>query len=395
MHAWNIIAAISWFLFLSERIGHVNDKRHHGVPATFVLAGIVSMGLALLMYEGYLAFLNTDIGDNRWLYHILVVGVVEEGAKFIVFLFALAAGGAIKEPQDGVIYGAIVGMTFGAVENIFYIEAYRSVFMFVRPVLTTGGHAIYGAIWGGMYSQAVYANAVGRDPGARRNSAIGVPLVALMHGVYNALTGVLPLAILVDLVGLFVAVMLYRSLVELSPYRIYPLEQARRAVASIRRGLTFNPKSPLLNRNLGLYLMHLGKYRSASERLRASVPRSRDPRRAQFLAACCEFTFLPNYYARRALRIAWARLGDSQRASYMRQLRELVGETDDLVKRVNEFTQSGFKPRKLKSTREIAREHKVRRIERRHARANDAAMRAIEGMTAEEKEALARRLRGG
>ncbi len=298
MHAWNIIAAVSWFLLLSERIGHVGDKRHHGAPATFVLAGIVSTGLALLMYEGYLAFLNTDIGDNRWLYHILVVGVVEEGAKFIVFLFA------------------IVGMTFGAVENILYIEAYRSILMFVRPLLTTGGHAIYGAIWGAMYSQAVYANAVGRDPGAQRNSAIGVPLVALMHGVYNALTGILPLAILVNLVGLLGAVVLYRSLVELSPYRIYPLAQARRAVASIRRGLTFNPKSPLLNRNLGLYLMHLGKYRSASERLRASVPRSRDPRRAQFLAACCEFTFLPNHYARRALRIAWARLGDSQRAGH-------------------------------------------------------------------------------
>jgi len=395
MHAWNIIAAISWFLLLSERIGYVNDKRHHGVPAAFVLAGIVSIGLGLTMYEGYHAFLSTDIGDSRWLYNILVVGLVEEGAKFIVFLFAISAGGTIKEPQDGLIYGAIVGMTFGAVENILYIEAFRSAFMFVRPLLTTGGHAVYGAIWGGMYSQAVYANAVGRDPGAKRNSAIGVPLVALLHGTYNALTVALPLAILVKLLGLFVAVMLYGSLVELSPYRIYPLEQARRAVASIRRGLTFNPKSPLLNRNLGLYLMHLGKYRTASEHLRASVPRSRDPRRAQFLAACCEYTFLPNHYARRALRIAWARLGDSQRTSYMRQLGELVGESDELVKRVSEFTQSAFKPRKMKSTREIAREHKVRRIEKKHARTTDAAMRAIEGMTPEEKEVLARRIRGG
>jgi hypothetical protein len=253
---------------------------------------------------------------------------------------------------------------FGALENIGYIQHFDHWFIALRPILTTGGHGVYGAIWGALYSQAVYANSVGADPGARRNAWIGVPLVAIWHGIYNSIE-FYPLALATDIVALLVAVWLFRGLVELSPYRIYPLSQAARGVRSIRRGLAFNPRSPILNRNIGLYLMHLGKYRAASEHLRLSVPRSRDPRRAQFLAAACEQTYLPSYYAKRALRIAWARLGDEQRRAYVEQLRTLVGERDGVLRAVRDFVDGAFKPRRYRSTRDIARANKIRNMARR------------------------------
>ena len=393
-HVWNIAAGICWYAFLNARLRHIGDKRAHNVLGAFVVAGIVSVGLAFLLYEAYPPFVDGFFGQGPWLYHVGIVGVVEEAAKFLAFLFAVAAAGGIKEPQDGVIYGAIVGMTFGTVENILYIRSFDTWFMFVRPVLSTGGHAVYGAIWGGLYARSVYANTIGDDPGARLAALIGVPLVALFHGTYNALTPFLPAAILTDLVCLVIAVALYRQLVELSPYRIYPLSMARVAVTSIRRGLVFNPRSPLLNRNLGLYLMHLGKYRGASECLRASVPRSRDPRRAQFLAACCELTFLPGYYAKRAMRIAWSRLGDTQRASYLGQLEELVGDRDGVLDRVHAFIESAFKARKLRTTREIARDHKIRRLERKYGKPGESVAQAIERLDDDERARLARRMRG-
>jgi RsiW-degrading membrane proteinase PrsW (M82 family) len=395
LQLWNIAAAVILFVFLRRRLAHMNDKRLPNVLGAFLVAGVLSMGLTWAFYELYPPGLAISL--SRWdlAYHIGVVGLVEESAKFLAFLFVVKAGETIREPQDGIIHAAAVGITFGAIENIAYIMYFDHFFIALRPILTTAGHGIYAAIWGGYYAQAVYANTIGRDPGATRNALIGVPLVAVIHGIYNAATFFYPVALLVDLLTLLGAIVLYYRLVELSPYRVYPLRQARAAVESIRRGLVFNPKSALLNRNLGLYLMHLGRYRGAAQHLRASVPRSRDPRRAQFLAAACELTFLPRYYAKRAMRTAWARLTDEQRESYLAQLDRLVGDRDGVRDGVRAFLQSAFKPRTYRKTRDIAREMKVRRIERRRPAPAETTRRALESLDDDERARLRRQWSGG
>lgn len=395
LHLWNIVAAIILFSFLHRRLTHLTDKRLPNVLGAFVMAGCLSMLLTWAFYWYYPPGLRATLAQWELAYNIAVVGLVEEGAKFLAFLFAVKAGDAIKEPQDGVILAAAVGITFGAIENVGYIQLYDAFFIALRPLLTTAGHGVYAAIWGGLYAQAVYANAVGSDRGASRTALLGVPAVATIHGIYNAATFFYPIALLVDVVAVVIALFIYYKTVERSPYRVYPLDQARAAVESIRRGLALNPKSPILNRNLGLYLMHLGKYRGAARHLRASVARSRDPRRAQFLAAACELTFLPRFFARRAMRIAWARLGDEQRSAYMKQLERLVGERDGVLDGVREFLESAFQPRTYKNTREIARENKLKRINRRHRRAGDAVMRRLDELEAEQRERLRRRLSDG
>lgn len=367
LQVWNLAAAVVWFGFLSRRLRHISDKRQEHVLGAFVAAGILSVGLALMFYEIYPRGL--DYAFSRWeiTYHVLVVGVVEETAKFFAFLFAVRAGSTIKEPHDGVIQAAMVGIVFGTIENVGYIQTYGTVFIAVRPVITTGGHALWAAICGGLYARWAYARTLGYDPGARTGAVLGIPLVALFHGTYNAATIFLPAALLVDGIALLLGIGLFRNLVELSPYRVYPLGQAKRAVESLRRGLALNPRSPVLNRNMGLYLMHLGRYKAASGHLRASVPRSRDPRRAQFLAAACEQTFLPAHYARRALRIAWARLTDAQRTAYLEQLDVLVADRDGIRAAVNQFIAGAFRPRRVRNSRDVAHAAKVRRANRRYA----------------------------
>ncbi len=395
LHIWNLAAAGIWFKLLSTRVERLADKRQHNTAAGFLFGGVFSIGIAVVLSLLYPLRLQTVLSASSFLYHVSVVGIVEESAKFLTFLFMVHGGGTIREPQDGVIYAALVGIAFGTVENIGYINSFDTFFMWLRPVLTTGGHGVYCAIWGGLYSQAVYANSVGSDPGATRGSAIGIPLVALIHGTYNALTRFYPAALLLDIASLLFAVSLFERLVALSPYRTYPLSQAKRAIASIRRGLAFNPKSSILNRNLGLYLMHVGRYRAASTHFRTSMQRSRDPRRARFLAAACAVTYLPRIYALRELRIAWARLADDQREIYMRRLRELVADRDGIAEKVESFIAAAFAPRKYKNTRDIALEQKLKRIKRRRKQVGTHAVDAIEELTPEKRARLARRMRGG
>lgn len=195
---------------------------------------------------------------------------------------------------------------------------------------------------------------------------------------------------LVNVGGFALAAGLYETLVELSPYRTYPLNRAEAAVAAIARGLGFNRKSPLLNRNMGLYQMHLGHYEVAAKHFRLSVPKSKDPRRARFFAVCSELTFVPRDHLRRGLRITWSRLSDEQRVKFMRQLRQLVADRDGIVSTVEKFTHSAFRTRKTRNTRTVAQANKLRRIAQKDRRAAETTDNAIRRLSKEERERLGR-----
>ena len=393
LHLTNIITAILMLSFLHDRLRHISDKRQEHVVWAFVIGGVLSSFLVQMLYQLYPLGMQRALSGSALLYHILVVGLVEETGKFLSFLVLVHLVGKVREPQDGVIYGAVIGATFGVLENMLYFSWYESWWLILRPFVTSPGHAIYGAIWGAFYSQAIFANREGTDRGAWRNSIIGIVLVSVLHGMYNASTWSLWLGFLLDGVALLIAWVLFRRLVELSPYRVFPLSEARRAIPALRRGLLFNPKSPYLNRNLGLYLMRAGEFSRAVEHLRASVPRTRDPRRVRFLAAACDTVLLPEYHARRGLRVAWARLTDEQRLRFSEQLEALVGRDHAIVARVKNLIDGAFTPRDTRSPREIARDAKIRRVERRNPRNSASLEQAVARLAPDERAALAEKLR--
>lgn len=400
LHIWNLAAAVILYRLLARRVQWLTDKQQKEIGVVYIIGGLLSMFFASVLYEIYPPRLEWILSARTFFYHWAVVGMVEESAKFLAFLAMVRIAGGIREPQDGVIFGAFVGIGFGTIENISYFATFGTEwYMWLRPILNTGGHGIYCAIWAGLYSQAVYANLDGRDPVATRNALLGVPAVAGVHALWNTLAVFLPAGILIKAVAAIVAVGIYQRSVELSPYRIYPFAQAEEAIRSIKRGLVFNPKSPTLNRHIGLYLMHVGKYRSAARSLRLSMQRSRDPRRARFLAVACETTFSPRPQLRRDLRIAWSRLSDSQRRTYLRQLEELVGDRDRILETIREFSEAAFAPRRYKNTREIAREQKIKRFSRRRSAGErtplgERTADTIALLDGEDRARLARRIRG-
>lgn len=367
LHLWNIVATGLWLLFLSTRLRYIADKQSAGELAVFFFAGSASVFVTMILRGIYpLAWFVPFVHDNVLFYHVLITGVVEEAAKFLCFIAVAHALHTVKEPQDGVIQGAVVGLAFGALENVLYIDHYGSLFMFVRPILATGGHVIYGAIWGGFYSAALYSNIHSKDPASYRLAVGGVALVAVIHGLYNAsLSLSFLLGVLLDLVALTISIKVFLRLVDHSPYRLFPLEKAREAVESIRKGLYLNPKSAILNRNIGLYLMYIGRCRAAAAHLSKAVPRLFDPRRARFFAAVCELPHVPESHALRRLRSTWSQLSDDQRRKLLRQLEQLLERDPELLQRIYEFINSAFKTRDWKPAHELARELRLRKAERR------------------------------
>lgn len=349
LHIWNIVAGITWFVLLSKRISNVADKQDPGVLVLFAIAGALSIPLYFILeFFHPVLLLAPELVSSSFAWHMIVVGPTEELAKFLVFLAVVHAMSLPKEPQDGVIQGAVVGLVFGTIENVLYINNYGAL-AWIRPILSTGGHMIYGAIWGGIYSQAVYARKHSYDPNVWRQALVGVLGAAVLHGLYNSVLGIPPWIIgrlvsyLIRLAGLYVSLLLYRSVVEYSPYRAYPLHRAAEAIPVLERGIDFNPKSAILNRNLGLYLMHEGDYRKAAYHIRASIPRLKDARRARFFASICDLHYVPEARAVRSLRSTWSALSDAQRDSYSRQLSRILAKDPDTLSRFEYWKERNFR----------------------------------------------------
>ena len=368
MHLWNLVAASLWILFLWKRVRNIADKQNTGELAVFFVAGLVSVPVALALYYVnplYWGLISPE--RNPLLFHVFVVGVAEELAKFLCFAITAHALMSIREPQDGVIQAAVVGLAFATVENAMYIERYRVAFMFVRPVLSSGGHMIYGAIWGGFYSAAVYSNLFSKDQTSYRLAFAGLALGTVIHGLYNTLISsvVFGLGLVLRVVTLWFSVRVFLYLVDFSPYRVFPLSAAKKAIESIRKGLHFNPRSAILNRNMGLYRMYLSEYRKARANFTKASRRLYDPRRPRFFAAVCGLSFLPRPHALREMRVIWSQLTDEQRTRLVEQLRQLLVNDDELLQQVLSFIGSAFAPREWSSPEELARELRRRKAKQR------------------------------
>jgi RsiW-degrading membrane proteinase PrsW (M82 family) len=396
LHLWNVVATGLWMYFLFRRLRYLADKQQPGILAQFFFAGALSIVVTIILHGVYpLPFLVPFIYDSEFFYQVLVTGVIEEFAKFVCFLSVAHTLRTVREPQDGVIQAAVVGLVFGAIENVTYIERYRSLYMAIRPVLTTGGHMVYAAIWGGLYSQALYSNLQSRDPESYRSAYKGVALVALIHGIYNTSVGTLGLmaGLAVDAVALTISAKIFLQLVDQSPYRVFPLSMAKKAIPLIRRGLYFNPKSTILNRNMGLYRMYLGEYPQAASNFVQSMKRAYDPRRAQFFTAVCELNHIPRPHAERRMRTAWARLTDDQREKLLGQLSELLANDSELLEKVYDFVNRAFKLRGHRPAHEIARELRRKRAEQKAGRGRSPVYdELVSRLSAKERREMAGRI---
>jgi len=123
-------------------------------------------------------FLNEAIG------FLLVVGPVEEFAKFFIVRRYAYRDAAFNEPMDGIQYAAAVAIGFATMENIGYALSYGPGILYFRGPWCTLGHILFSAIWGCALGLTRFC------PDPRFGKHIirrGLLLAALAHSVNNIL----------------------------------------------------------------------------------------------------------------------------------------------------------------------------------------------------------------
>lgn len=147
---------------------------------------------------------------------ILVIGLVEEGAKSLVVYLLHFNNPEFNETIDGIIYGVTVGLGFAAFENLFYTILYGYRVGLTRAVLTSLAHASFTGIFGYYLGQTKLKS---------RNNFIlfGFVLVTFLHGFYDFLVigqiinTTMTIGVII-LLQLYLAV-LFRKTIKESPFR--------------------------------------------------------------------------------------------------------------------------------------------------------------------------------
>ena len=181
------------YFYLADR--YEPEPRGH-VRLAFGL-GMVAMGAAVLGDLGIAATIGPEwlaLGGlpARAFEAFVMAGVVEEGAKWLLFVLVVYRWAEFDEPLDGVVYGVALSLGFATVENVLYVGREGVEVGLLRAVFAVPAHALLGATMGGFLGRAKLGGGKeeGRDVTTReRRDRIGLALAIpiLVHGLYDLL----------------------------------------------------------------------------------------------------------------------------------------------------------------------------------------------------------------
>jgi RsiW-degrading membrane proteinase PrsW (M82 family) len=214
------VLSFAW-LFFVRRFDRMRPEPVWLVVATFVLGGIAIVPAALAeigisMISPWLDPGLATLGGQAWALPLsiavftVVIGGVEELAKYGAAWGLARHRKEFDEPVDGIIYGCAAALGFAAVENIKYFALGRmsGAVIAMRAFETVPAHMFFSAIWGyGMGLKLVSRSA---------RILPYLALAALAHGTFDAVVSTDGLQLVATLLVLVLAfafvVMLRRAL---------------------------------------------------------------------------------------------------------------------------------------------------------------------------------------
>jgi len=196
---------------------HLYKDRHLPEPFSnlvicFVL-GLASFYLGKGMYQGldllgwrFDAYALAE--TNRaglFAYSVLVIGLVEELAKFIPFVIFVLRFTAFDEPVDGIIYASFMALGFATLENIQYSQFLEGPEAVARGFAGPLVHIMFASIW------AYYLGVAHLDKGNVLLAGTAyLALAALLHGIYDFFVIAMPASALPAAALLVLAIWLWR-----------------------------------------------------------------------------------------------------------------------------------------------------------------------------------------
>jgi RsiW-degrading membrane proteinase PrsW (M82 family) len=168
---------IAFYIYVRDKYEREPFKH---VALTFFI-GIIAALIAALIESAFPYNEKTATALATAANATLVVGPIEEIAKFLVVWLFMYRSPEFDEPFDGVVYCVMASMGFATIENIAYVFDGGMHVGIERALFSVPGHAAYAAIMGYYMGRAKFDTS-GRS---RALLATGLILAIVAHGLYD------------------------------------------------------------------------------------------------------------------------------------------------------------------------------------------------------------------
>ncbi len=186
-----VAAAVIPAVFLMVRVYRADrlEKEPIGLLLTLILLGIISTLLASITEWVGENLLELLLPADGLLYALLlnfvVVGLSEEGFKYLVLKRRTWRSPEFNCQFDGVVYAVFVSLGFALWENLGYVAAYGMETALARAVTAVPGHACFGVFMGVWYGIARRWELYGESHLSKRARRAAVVVPTLLHGFYD------------------------------------------------------------------------------------------------------------------------------------------------------------------------------------------------------------------
>lgn len=169
--------AISMFIYFRDKY----EKEPISLLLFSFLLGLLTI-IPPMFIESF--FDSKGINENTGvirsaIYAFLVVGLSEEGSKFLLLIIYPFRKKAFNEPFDGIVYAVMISMGFATAENIFYVIDGGLTVGFLRMFTAVPAHACFAVLMGFFAGLAKF----------HKNGAgmlfIGLIAAIIAHGFYD------------------------------------------------------------------------------------------------------------------------------------------------------------------------------------------------------------------
>ena len=113
---------------------------------------------------------------------LLIVGLIEEGCKYLVVRFYAYRQPGFTEPYDGIMYSISAALGFATLENVLYVISGGASTGVLRAFLSVPSHAFDAVLMGFFVGEAKFAR---DDRAANWLCALGLILAVVAHGLYD------------------------------------------------------------------------------------------------------------------------------------------------------------------------------------------------------------------
>lgn len=170
-----------WYFLKRDRL---RPEPQHLVRRVFFMgmgSGLAAAIIERMIFSRPLVVITAQ-GTASLLMIAAVVGLVEEGMKFLAVYLGVYRHAEFNEVLDGIIYAVAAAMGFATLENIAYVYEGGVGVGVLRAVLSVPGHAFFASLMGFYMGKAKFAGV-----GEWSWLVTGLLLASLAHAFYAGL----------------------------------------------------------------------------------------------------------------------------------------------------------------------------------------------------------------